>query len=441
MTLTELIAEIKRYGFGDGTGHSDATLTTLLNTSVSEILAAASWPFTEASTSVTVAANNTAVTTPSNFSKARALFLAPYDTGTGLDTGPASKIVYTTSQDFIELRAQSTTSGAPLYYSVLNAGLLSSSPADQIGIHPKSDGDYRGTLYYTRQAPAMSAGTDKPFIPERYHYILIDATLVRLYGSTDQADQAKAAEDRYNARLEQMKIDLLDVSLDRRDALTSAYSVGSIVKEVRDHGFDKAGDSLIKLWINDVINELAGSDNWPWLEKGPEPITVDAGEAEIILPDDCAKPLKLQMPSNDINLFRERHDMLLDTYSTDVTELTGTPERYAMWGTTATGIPKIRLFPTPDREYSLNLWYQKVPEPLDSINDLPPFPARHHRLLVLGVLVRACQMLGDEQSLAKLPIFKTEFDERLERMRNDLMRPQLDNNDYVPMDGDPENPF
>jgi hypothetical protein len=254
-------------------------------------------------------------------------------------------------------------------------------------------------------------------------------------------DQAKAAEERTALRIEQMKADLLETTLDRRDALTSGYSVGSIIKEVRDHGFDRAGDSLIRLWINDVINELAGADNWPWLETGPVEIETVSGEALLQLPSDCAKPMKIQFPGSNINLFRERHDLLLDKYATDVEKETGQPERYAMWGTSAEGVPSIRLFPVPNGSYSLRLWYQRVPQPLNTIDDLPPFPARHHRLLVLGVLVRATQMMGDEQSLAKLPLFKEEFDERLEKMRNDLLRPQLDNNDYVPMDGDPESSF
>lgn len=441
MTLSELIAEIKRYGFGDGTGHSDSTITTLINTAISEVLAEANWPFTEASSSVTLVQNATTVDTPSDFSKTKSLFLAPYDTNTGLDTGPVKKLVYLPSQDFIELNTPNVSQGTPQYYTVLKAGLLNANPADQIAIHPKPNGAYRGTFWYMRQAPELSGGSNKPFIPNRYHYILVDRVLSRLYHSTDQPDQGKLAEERYAARLEQMKIDLLDVSLDRRDALSSGYAVGSIIKEVRDHGFDRAGDALIKVWINDVLHELSGMDNWPWLEKGPVTLTVNAGDGIVTLPSDCAKPIKLQLPSQNMNVFRERHDLLLDKYSTDVTEESGTPERYAMWSTTDAGVPRIRLFPTPERQYTFNLWYQKVPEALTTIDQLPPFPARHHRILVLGVLIRAAQMMGDEQSLAKLPIFQDDFEKRLERMRNDLLRAQLDNNDYVPMDGDPESPF
>ena len=312
---------------------------------------------------------------------------------------------------------------------------------DQIRVLPVNTTDQLLTLWYSRQAPILAGNNDLPFIPVRYHYILVDGALSRLYASTDQPEQAKLAEERFNMRLEQMKSDLLDTNLDRFDALTTGYSVGSIIKEVRDHGFDRAGDSLIKLWINDVINELSGMDNWPWLEKGPVEITASANEPFLVLPADCAKPMKLQFKEGDINLFRERQDMLLDKYGVDVLEEEGDPERYSMWGTTPAGVPQIRLFPIPQRSVTLNLWYLKIPTPLSAIADMPPFPVRHHRLLVLGVLLRACQMIADEKSLSKLPIFKGEYDERLQRMRDDLMRPQIDNPDYVPMDGDPESSF
>lgn len=434
MNLGEITAEIKRYGFGSGTGHTDDTIKALINTSQSEILSAATWPFAQTSSSVTVGANSDTATAPSDLSKIEAFYI---------NTGSTKrKLVRISPADYLELEASQTTTGPSLYYSVFSSSLLSSGSAgDQIKLLPKSTSSQTGTIWYSRQAPLLNSSGDIPFIPVRYHYILVDGALARLYGSTDQPDQAKAAEERVAARLEQMKSDLLDTNLDRFDALTTGYSVGSIVKEVRDHGFDRAGDSLIKLWINDVINELAGMDNWPWLEKGPIAITATANEPVIVLPSDCAKPMKVQFEDGDINLFRERQDLLLDKYGVDVLDEKGDPERYTLWGTTSAGIPQIRLFPTPERELTLNLWYLKTPSPLSAISDMPPFPVRHHRLLVLGVLLRACQMMGDEKSLSKLPIFKEEYDERLQRMRDDLMRPQIDNNDYMPMDGDPESSF
>ena len=435
MNLGEIIAEIKRYGFGTGTGHDDTTIKALINTSQSEILSAATWPFTQKSVSPAIAPNSEYISAPSDISKIESIYI---------ELGATKrKLIRVSPADFLELEAAPITSGPSLYYTIFSSSLLenNASPGDKIKILPTSTSGQVATIWYSRQAPLLDSSTDSPFIPVRYHYMLVDGALARLYSSTDQPDQARAAEERFNARLEQMKNDLLDTNLDRFDALTTGYSVGSIIKEVRDHGFDRAGDSLIKLWVNDVINELAGMDNWPWLEKGPVAITATANEPVILLPSDCAKPMKVQFKDGDINLFRERQDLLLDKYGVDVLDEAGDPERYSMWGTNSAGIPQIRLFPIPDREVTLNLWYLKTPTPLSAVSDMPPFPVRHHRLLVLGVLLRACQMMGDEKSLSKLPIFKDEYEERLQRMRDDLMRPQIDNPDYMPMDGDPESSF
>jgi hypothetical protein len=446
MNVGEIIAEIKRYGFGSGTGHTDDTIRALINTSQSEILSAATWPFAQKKVTINLSSNASSIAAPSDVSKVEAVYLLSVQNNQATNR----KLIRLSPADFLELEANDLVdpvTAPSLYYSVFSSSLLGSNgdrnnePGETIRILPKYNAAQTGTLWYSSQAPILSGSFDHPFIPVRYHYMLVDGALARLYGATDQPDQAKAAEERFSARLEQMKSDLLETNLDRFDALTSGYSVGSIIKEVRDHGFDRAGDSLIKLWINDVINELAGMDNWPWLEKGPVEITANANTPLITLPADCAKPMKVQFKDGDINLFRERQDLLLDKYGVDVLDEPGDPERYSMWGTDPSGVPQIRLFPIPQRNVTLNLWYLKVPTPLASVSDMPPFPVRHHRLLVLGVLLRACQMMGDEQSLSKLPIFKEEYDERLQRMRDDLMRPQIDNPDYMPMDGDPESSF
>ena len=112
MKLSELIAEVKRYGFGTGTGHSDDTIKALINTSQSEILSAATWPFAQRNDIVVVEPDSNIVTAPEDLSKLEAVYLSTGST--------KRKLVRVSPLDFLELEASQTATGSSLYYSVFS---------------------------------------------------------------------------------------------------------------------------------------------------------------------------------------------------------------------------------------------------------------------------------------------------------------------------------
>jgi hypothetical protein len=412
MNLQEIIDEIKRYGFGD-LDYNEAAIKVAVNAAYGEVQSEGAFPFTEAGPSTVTltdlqngVARRSLTDIDARFNKVRTV------------SHNQTKLRYLEPDEFFQLRISDSATSGPLYYTIWNGQLQvwKLNSVDGVSLQ----------MYYHRTFPDLSISTDVPAMPSRYHYLLVIGALKRMYSATDEDDKASFFTELWSQGLDQMKADIPTVEFDRTELIGSSYSLGSISKMVREHGFTDIGNSIIQLYANQVIREISSQYNLTFLERGPEEFLID-GDL-LTLPADCAKPRRIMI--NDGNGRRMLENRMIDDLWEDIEEdsetTTGRPEAYAIWGTDTSGRNQIRIYPTPDRPYEAKIWYLSTPAQMAQIGDTPPLPAQHHGLVLYGVLYKCSLAATDEVLASKIPIYKQEFDERVSEMLNDMMRPTLD---------------
>lgn len=97
----------------------------------------------------------------------------------------------------------------------------------------------------------------------------------------------------------------------------------------------------------------------------------------------------------------------------------GRPERYAIDG------GNIRLWPTPDSAYTVNLRYYRTPAPMSATTDLPSIPPEYHHLLVSYALWHCWERENDWNAAQ---YHKARFDEDIAKCRGEA---QYDSDDYT----------
>lgn len=85
----------------------------------------------------------------------------------------------------------------------------------------------------------------------------------------------------------------------------------------------------------------------------------------------------------------------------------------------------LRLYPTPDREYTVRLRYYRLPERLVNPNDVPELPPEYWDLLTSFALWHCYERENDYQAAQ---YYKARFDEDLDKARGEL---QYDADDYT----------
>ncbi len=97
----------------------------------------------------------------------------------------------------------------------------------------------------------------------------------------------------------------------------------------------------------------------------------------------------------------------------------GQPHQYVIDGT------NLKLWPTPDAGYTVNLRYYRLPETLVNANDVPETPPEYWDLLVSYALWHCFERENDYQAAQ---YHKQRFDEDLAKARGEL---QYDTDDYT----------
>lgn len=195
--------------------------------------------------------------------------------------------------------------------------------------------------------------------------------------------------------------------------------VSEMLAEMRDHGFDDLTDARLLGFINDTYYDVISREPWPFLEKEAVP-TVDTSGA-LTTPTDIKQILKLVDTTMGTRLEPMRNDEFLQLNASNLTT-TGNPYAYYFIA------EQPYVFPIPTTP-TLKLFYIATPAALTSTPDSSPIlPARHHRLIVLGSLVK-CYMLEDDAENAA--VFTNMYEQRMTQMRNDLWMQQFDRPDRI----------
>lgn len=193
-----------------------------------------------------------------------------------------------------------------------------------------------------------------------------------------------------------------------------------MITEIRDHGFDDLTDTRILSFLNDTYFDVCAREPWPFLEK-QSALTVNASGV-VTSPTDISKIISIVNTTENMpKLLPWRLDTFTKAYGARLTEA-GDPYIYYFLGET------LNVWPIPSSA-TLTARYIRVPAALTVTPDSSPIlPARHHRVIVLGSLVKCMNMEDDAENAA---VFTNLFEQRLMQMRNDLWMQQYDRTDTI----------
>ena len=190
--------------------------------------------------------------------------------------------------------------------------------------------------------------------------------------------------------------------------------MSEILAEIDDHGFVDTSSTRKVSAVNDAYWDICAREEWPFLEAASTTIATVSSQSFIAMPVDFARVIAVSNPAGAFTLLYEDYETLAKLFPSLETT-TGTPLYYYFVGTI------MHFYPVPNAVISLRFRYVKWPSEL-SVNTLESgivIPARHQRAIVIGALVKLYSMEDDlEQALA----FRTQFEERIQNMREDLLK-------------------
>lgn len=194
--------------------------------------------------------------------------------------------------------------------------------------------------------------------------------------------------------------------------------VSEMIAEIRDFGFDDLTDTRLLGFLNDTYWDICAREPWPFLEA-TSAVTVNANGL-VTSPTDIGKVLSL----TDVigtRLEPQRLDDFTQGNASQLT-LTGNPDRYYFIG------DQLYVYPISTSN-SLTIRYVRVPAALTTSPDATPIlPLRHHRVIVLGALIK-CYMMEDDPENSALNT--NAYEQRIAQMRNDLWMHQYDRPQYI----------
>lgn len=200
------------------------------------------------------------------------------------------------------------------------------------------------------------------------------------------------------------------------------------------HGFEDIEDADKVAVINDVLQEINSRDPWPYLEVMVDfdaATDVDA-DGKVTLP---GSPPVVGSVLDIVNLDRSTYGKVQwirrdEHFARNPGNLdqTGHPYKYFFVGS------DLYLWPIPDSG-NYRITYLQVQEDVDasSTADDILLPARHHRVILLGA---AYKLHSQEDDPENATMFKSQYDERIIMMRQDLFTQQWDKPDSILMTDD-----
>ena len=168
-----------------------------------------------------------------------------------------------------------------------------------------------------------------------------------------------------------------------------------MIDELRAHEFDDIEDAMLLHLLNDQYQDVCSRYLWPFLETK---ITNASTNANGVLSYTAA----------DLSHIKT----LYDNQDSTRYNLLGDVANFYVDGNNQYTFP---YYPSIS---ALTLEYYKTPADLTTSTS-PVFPAKHHRVVVLGAAARAYYMTDDAE-LGQL--FERQYEDRIVRMAGDLLR-------------------
>lgn len=124
------------------------------------------------------------------------------------DTASNSAVLtYRDRRDLVDAYLDLTTAGTPTYWFIDN-GVIRTVP----------NGGTLSVRYYKSPAE-MSADTDTPILPARFHSLIVDVAARKAYFDSDNFDAAAALQAEVDRRYEKMRTALLDGQVQNAELL------------------------------------------------------------------------------------------------------------------------------------------------------------------------------------------------------------------------------
>lgn len=174
--------------------------------------------------------------------------------------------------------------------------------------------------------------------------------------------------------------------------------------------------------INIAYADIQIQGDMPFAEAGPEEIVIDEGLITAIssgdLPADYNKVRAITLDDQKLRFLDP--DDFIQMQLTDTS--LGTPVHYTIWD------GAIKVWPAPDEEKTLKIWYHKTLPALEDDTDVPDIPERYHYLLVYGALTRLFSATDEEDKHGR---YLELWNGLIEVMRNDLSQTEYDRSEVI----------
>ncbi len=194
-----------------------------------------------------------------------------------------------------------------------------------------------------------------------------------------------------------------------------------VQKRVRDTGYDS---SEITDYLNDTQRDICNELRLPFMQTSQN-YTLAINVSDITngsnLPSNYVQAMDL------VNTYTGYEGVIpykstqeLDRYYPDEDDATRNPANApTYWYNYA---KTIRVFPQPDKAYTVTLRYYKSPTALSSDSDVPELPSEFEELLVLGAAYRVLQVKDNYDQAA---ILQNKYDEILQKLAVKYSQPQV----------------
>jgi hypothetical protein len=200
--------------------------------------------------------------------------------------------------------------------------------------------------------------------------------------------------------------------------------VAEMITDLGDHGFTDTGTLTKVRVLQDTIWEIEGLRPWPFLETSINLSFDGTSGLATNFPSNFRSALRMKNTSSGVLL--EPVDAAFDLEEIVGTQITlvGSPEVYY------SEAEQLKLWPVPSNGITVRMRYIKWSDAITSSSPATAIsvPVRHHRVIVLGALVRLYDMEDDPELAAR---FEGHFEKRIEKMVEDLFRKQYDRPEHI----------
>lgn len=200
-------------------------------------------------------------------------------------------------------------------------------------------------------------------------------------------------------------------------------NVSDWLQELTDHGFEDTTDTRKLVAINDTLADVCSREPWPFLEKTLQFSFDGTSGKPSNFPTDFKALVTLTDPSTGRTINHERRDVLQKRYASQWS-LVDIPVYFYMESGVA------RAYPIPTSGYKLDSLYLAT-HPVVTSATLEAeilIPPRHHRVVPIGALYKLYAMEDDPENSS---LFKAEYEDRIQKMREDLSHLQYDRPDRI----------